>query len=269
MDENRIEEKGVPCESPFSAEESARVRALIHVGERLDDLNRDGLKILQRPEGFCFGMDAVLLASFAAERAGRTRAADLGTGSGVLPLLICARVPGISFDAIEIQPDIADMASRSVQICQMEARVRVHAMDLRAAPAALGFERHGLVVCNPPYGKRGDGPQNADEARRTARHEGTADIDDICRAAFALLQNGGRFDLIFPAPRFLALCDALRTARLEPKRALLVHPAWGKAPNLVLVEAMKAVNPGLHFLPPLFVRDADGRETEDLRRMYR
>ncbi len=245
------------------------IRALVREGERLDDLRRDGMWILQRPDGFCFGMDAVLLASFATERAGKGLAADLGTGSAVLPLLICARVPGLSFDAVEIQPDIADMAARSIRINKMEERVRVHAMDLREAPKRLGYERFGLVVCNPPYGRADGKTQNPDPERRTARHEGDAAIGDVCRAAFGLLQNGGRLCVIFPAPRLLELCDAMRDARIEPKRIRLVHPRYGSAPNLALVEGGKAVRPMLHFLPPLFVRDAEGNETDDLRSMYR
>lgn len=249
-------------------EEGARIRALMREGERLDDLKRDGMRILQRPDGFCFGMDSVLLASFAAARQARGRAVDLGTGSGVLPLLLCARLKNLAFDAVELQPDIADMADRSVRICRMEHRVRVHAMDLRDAPARLGYERHVLAVSNPPYGRPGGGVKNPGAARSTARHEGEAGITDICRAAFSLLQNGGRLAVVFPAPRLLELFDAMRAARLEPKRVLLVHPMEGRAPNLVLAEAMKAARPGLHFLPPLFVRDRTGNETEGLKRMY-
>ncbi|MDR0898264.1 MAG: tRNA1(Val) (adenine(37)-N6)-methyltransferase [Oscillospiraceae bacterium] len=238
-------------------------------GERLDDLCRDGMKILQRPDGFRFGMDSVLLASFAASRPGRYRAADLGTGSAVLPLLICARLPGVTFDAIEIQPDVADMASRSIRLNHLEERIAVHAMDLRDAPRVLGHERHALVVANPPYTEKDGGLPSENPAHATARHEGTANLADLCQCAFALLQNGGRMAVVFPAHRLLALCDAMRDARLEPKRVLLVHPAPDKAPNLALVEAVKAAKPMLHFLPPLFVRDGQGRETQALQDMYR
>lgn len=246
-----------------------RVRALIRPGERLDDLLREGMMILQRPGGFRFGMDSVLLASFAAERAGGVRAADLGTGSGILPLLICARQPGVTFDAVELQPDVADMASRSVALCRMESRVAVHAMDLRDAPGRLGHGRYQLVVSNPPYGRAGGGVKNSSAERRAARHEGEAGIAEVCGSAAALLQNGGRFVLIFPAPRLLELLDAMRAKAIEPKRVRMVHPRLDKAPNLALVEGVRNGRPMLHFLPPLIVRDQNGRETDDLRSMYR
>lgn len=250
-------------------EERARVASLIREGERLDSLMRDDLRILQRPDGFCFGMDSVLLASFAATRRGTLRAVDLGTGTGVLPLLICARLANVSFDAVELQPDIADMASRSVGICRMENRIRVHAIDLRDAPRMLGHGQYGLVVCNPPYGRRGGGVENPNPARRVARHEGEAGILDICASAAGLLKNGGRFDAVFPAQRLLELLDAMRAARIEPKRVQLVHPQVGKAPNLALVEGVRGARAALHFLPPLFVRDERGTETEALKGMYR
>ena len=248
---------------------SERVCGLIRPNERLDDLMRDGMMILQRPDGFRFGMDSVLLASFAAERGGRIRGVDLGTGSGVLPLLICARQPGVTFDAVELQPDIADMAGRSVQICRMEHRIQVYGMDLRDAPGRLGRGRYQLVVCNPPYGRAGGGIENLDPGRRAARHEGEAGIVEICASAGSLLQNGGRLDVVFPAPRLLELADAMRGAGIEPKRVRLVHPQYGKAPNLALVEGVRGAKAMLHFLPPLFVRDENGKETGELMSMYR
>ena len=241
---------------------------LIRDGERLDDLNANGWHILQRPDGFCFGMDSVLLADFASGRKGIRRAVDLGCGSGVLPLLIRARMPGVCFDAVEIQPDIADMAARTMRICGMDAYIHVHSMNLLDAPRALGYERYDLAVSNPPYGKTGASLPNEKAERRAARHEGEADIAAICHTSFSLLKNGGRFALIFPAQRFLELMNALCAARIEPKRVRLVHPKWGEAPNLCLVEGIKAAKPGLHFMPPLYIRDSDGNETDELRRIY-
>ena len=242
---------------------------MIRNGERLDDLCINGWHILQRPDGFRFGMDSVLLADFASGRKGIRRAVDLGTGSGVLPLLIRARMPDVCFDAVEIQPDIADMAARTMCICQMDAFIHVHQMDLLDAPKALGHERYDLAVANPPYGKMGASLRNEKMERRMARHEEGVGIGAICQSAFALLRNGGRFALIFPSQRFLEMMNALCTARIEPKRVRFIHPRWGSEPNLFLVEGIKAAKPGLHFMPPLYIRDGNGNETDALKSIYR
>lgn len=247
---------------------AGRVESLIYPGERLDTLQRGGLSVLQRADGFRFGMDAVLLAAFASERPVRGEAADLGCGSGVVALLCHARMPKLTFDAVEIQPDVADMARRSMQINGLQAEIRVHTMDVRDAPGKLGHERYRLVTANPPYGAKGGGPVNPNAARCVARHDTEADIAAFCAAAGALLQNGGRFSVVFPAPRLLELFDAMRAGRVEPKRVRMVHPRWGSAPNLALVEGTKAARPMLHFLPPLYVRDEGGHETPELKQIY-
>lgn len=161
-------------------------------GERADDLQRDGMFVLQRLDAFRFGADSVLLAAFAAQgRVGSVRAADLGSGSGVLPLLVCARVPGARFDAVEIDPAAADRAVRGARISGMEGRIAVYAVPLEAAPKLLGCGRYDLVVSNPPYGEPNG--QQAGALRDAAVREGTTDIAAVCRSASKLLRNGGAF----------------------------------------------------------------------------
>lgn len=236
--------------------------------ETLDDLGRGSLFVLQKRESFRFGMDSVLLAWFAASRRAARRVADLGTGCGVLPLLLSARLPEAVFDAIEIQPALADMASRSVLYNALESRIRVHRADLRDAPSLLGHGAVDLVVSNPPYGKPGGSVLNPDPSRRLARHEIDCTIVDICKSASALLMNGRGFATIFPAPRLPELFDAMKGAAIEPKRIRLVSPREGEAPNLALVEGVKLARPSLHFLPTLTVRGMDGMETEALKAIY-
>ncbi|MBQ2833765.1 MAG: tRNA1(Val) (adenine(37)-N6)-methyltransferase, partial [Clostridia bacterium] len=240
---------------------------LMRPGERMDDLQRSGLRILQREEGFRFGTDAVLLADFAAPKKGE-HVADVGTGTGVLPLLLSARAEGTTFDAFEIQPDVADMARRSVQINALEARIRIHALDCREAAKAIGHETCHLVVSNPPYTAQGAGLVSPEKTRALSRSDSDCPLGEWIAACGRLLRNGGRLCCVFPAPRFLELCDAMRTARIEPKRVRFVVARESAAPKLVLTEGLKGGRPGLHVQPMLITHDAQGGFTPEMRRIY-
>ena len=240
---------------------------LILPGERLCDLQRGGLRILQREDGFRFGTDAVLLADFAAARRGE-RVCDMGTGTGVLPLLIAVRSEGTTFDAFEVQPGVADMAARSVRLNGLEERIRVHAADCRDAAGLIGHEVCRLVVTNPPYTRQGAGLVSPAATRALSRSDSDCPIEEWMAACGRVLQNGGRLCCVFPAPRFLQLCDAMRGARVEPKRVRFVAARASTAPKLVLVEGLKGGRPGLHVLPLLATRDEQGALTAEMRRIY-
>ncbi len=242
-------------------------RLLVREGERIDDLQRGGLRILQRADGFRFGTDAVLLADFCAAKPGE-RVCDMGTGTGVLPLLIAARAPGTTFDAFEIQPDVADMAARSVALNGLTDRIRVHALDLRQAASVVGCETCDLTVTNPPYTARGAGLVSPSAGRAAARNGGDCPLPEWIAACARVLRNGGRLCAVFPAARLLDLFDAMRAARVEPKRVRLTAARADAAPKLALVEGKKGGRPGLHFLPLLVTHTEDGQPTDELRRIY-
>jgi len=235
--------------------------------ERIDDLQRNGLRIIQNPNAFRFGMDAVLLADFTRLRP-RERVADMGTGTGILPLLLSQKERTCSFEAFEWQAEMADMARRSVELNALSERIRIHASDMRKAWEVLGRESMNVVVCNPPYGKLGGTLTNETDSVLLARHETDCTIVDVCAACAAILKNHGRANLVFPAPRMLELCDALRQNRLEPKRIRMVCAHVDKPPYLVMVEAMKNARPSLLWMPPLVVYQPDGNETEEISRIY-
>ena len=236
-------------------------------GERLDDLQNHGLRILQKPNGFRFGMDAVLLAHFTRLHP-HDRVADLGTGTGILPLLMSQTEPTAHFDVFEWQPDMADMASRSVALNRLEDRITVHCEDLRNAPKRLGHGSMNAVVCNPPYGKQGGTIQSQSKEHLLARHETECTLDDILLACAALLRTGGRLWIVFPAQRALELMDGLRSHRLEPKHIRLVCAKASKPPYLLLMEAVKGAKPMLHWQAPLIVYQEDGQETDMLKAIY-
>jgi len=186
----------------------------------------------------------------------------------VLPLLLCARAQDTTFDAFEIQPDVADMAQRSVRLNGLEGRIRIHHADCRDAAAIIGHERCHLVVSNPPYTKGGAGLVSPEQTRALSRSDSDCPLPEWIAACGRLLKNGGRLCCVFPAPRFLELCDAMRAARIEPKRVRFVVARESSSPKLVLVEGLKGARSGLHLLPMLITHDAQGNFTQEMRRIY-
>lgn len=240
---------------------------ILKSNERIDDLQYNGLKIIQHPDAFRFGMDAVLLADFVRLKP-REQVADMGTGTGILPLLLSQKQESCTFNAFEIQPEMADMASRSIKLNELENRIKVFHADMRDAWKHVGREKMHAVVCNPPYGKRGGTLTNDAEGVLLARHETDCTIENVAAACSAVLRNSGRLSIVFPAQRMLELCDALRKARLEPKRIRMVCAHVDKAPYLVMIEAMKNARPQLLWMPPLIVYHADGTPTDEIKRIY-
>ena len=240
---------------------------MMYLNERIDDLQRGGLRVIQRADAFRFGTDAVLLADFAAPRR-HDRVCDLGTGTGIIPLLLYARENTISADAVEIQPDMADMAARSMAMNGLNEKIRVLPGDLRSIRTLLPHARYDLVTCNPPYGKAGGTLLNPDASKRLARHEESCAIEDVACAAAWLLQNGGRLCCVFPAARMIELSDAMRKYRMAPKRIRMVHSRVEKAAHLCLMEGMLDARPGLIIEPPLVIYDENNAYAPELRRIY-
>lgn len=236
-------------------------------GERLDDLQFAGLRILQKDGGFRFGMDAVLLADFASIDP-KARVADFGTGTGILTLLLCGRGKGMRFEAIELQSDMADMAARTVRLNRLEEKITVHNLSVESADSVIQRGSLDAIICNPPYGIPGTTLLNPSDALRLARHQGENGLREWFSMAYRLLRGRGKFAMVYPAPRMLEAMDALQAARLAPKRFRLVYPRADKAANLVLIEAMKDAKPMLHPQPPLIVYNADGTMTDELKKIY-
>lgn len=244
------------------------MNVVLKEGERLDDLQLSGLRLIQHPDAFRFGTDSVLLADFASPK--RTdRAVDLGCGTGAIAMLMAAHCPGLQVDAVEIQPEIADMAARSVALNDMGDRMRVHEMDMREAWRTLGAEKFSLVACNPPYGRKGGGLLSENDAKRIARHEGDLSPEDVAYSASRLLKSGGRFCVVYPAPRAFEMMRAMDKHRLAPKRIRTVHGVEGRAPKFVLLDAIKDGGEMLHWMEPLVLRNQDGTFTAEWRRIYR
>jgi len=235
--------------------------------ERIDDLQYKGLKIIQDDRRFCFGTDAVLLADFADVRR-NDRLADLGTGTGILPILIRGRVAYRSCDAVEIQATMAEMAGRSVALNSLEQVIKVHTADLRDLKEVLPAGAYGAVVCNPPYKKAGSGIPNDEQAHAIARHELTCTMEDVCRSAARLLKNSGRLAMIQQSDRIMDIFFTMRQFDLEPKRCRLVQPRAGTPPNLILVEGVKQGKSYMKWESTLCVFDGQGNYTDEMNKIY-
>ena len=235
--------------------------------ERLDDLEISGLHIIQSPDKFCFGMDAVLLSGFAYAKKGH-RVIDLGTGTGILPLLLWAKTEGEHFTGLEIQEESEDMAKRSVAGNNI-ANIEIVDGDIKSADKLFKRQSFDVVTSNPPYMINEHGITNPDAPKQIARHEILCTLEDVVKAAAYLLKSNGKFFMVHRPFRLPEVFENLRKYRLEPKRMRLVYPQIDKEPNMVLVEAVKYGKPRLTVEKPLIVYDKDMKYTEEMMRDYR
>ncbi len=234
---------------------------------RLDELGRKGYRILQDPAAFCFGMDAVLLADFV--RAKKTdRVIDLGTGNGILPLLLDARDRGGSFEALELQPEAAALARRNVSLNGCEDRIRVTEGDIREASRLFGRSRFEVVVTNPPYMPAESGLVNPASARAIARHELCCRLEDVLREAAALLVPGGEFFMVHRPERLGDICRLMRDYGLEPKELRFAYSFPDSPAELLLVRGKRGGRPFLQVDPPLIINREKGVYTDEVYEMY-
>jgi tRNA1Val (adenine37-N6)-methyltransferase len=223
--------------------------------ETLDALFGGELRLYQKKRGYRFSLDAILLADFATIRSGN-KVIDLGTGNGVVPLILAYRYPSISVTGLEIQRQMADRAARSIQLNGYEDRIVIKHMDIASTAKRFKAESFDSVVCNPPYRQASSGRLSPSSERQIARHELKASLADFVRAAAFLLKNKGCFACIQLADRTVDLVSAMRSAGLEPKRMRAVHPFSDAKASMVLVEGVKSGRNGVDILPPLVIYDS-------------
>ena len=239
---------------------------LVKCGERVDDL-QNGYFVIQDPKKFCFGMDAVLLSGFARVKKGET-ALDMGTGTGIIPILLSQRTEGKHFTGLEIQAECAEMADRSVKYNCLEDRVQIVEGDIKEAAGIFGAASFDVVTCNPPYMIGQHGLTNPHLPKAIARHEILCTFDDVANQAARVLKDRGRFYLVHRPFRLVELMAALTKHKLEPKRMQLVYPYIDKEPNMVLIEACKGGNSRIQIERPLVVYEKPGVYTRDILELY-
>lgn len=220
--------------------------------ERLDDLQIKGYRILQKKEGFCFGMDAVLLSSFAKVKRGK-KVLDLGTGTGIIPILMEAKTAGGHFTGLEIQSEYVQMARRSVRMNGQQDKISIVEGDIKSAAEIFGQDSFDVVTSNPPYMVDQHGKQNENEAKAIARHERLCTLEDIIIQTKKLLKQGGSFFMVHRTYRLAEVMYLMVREGLEPKRIRMVHPYVNKEPNIFLIEGLKGGKPRIQVEPPLIV----------------
>ena len=225
--------------------------------ERLDDLERNGYKIIQNPNKFCFGMDAVLLSGFANVKKGE-KVLDMGTGTGIIPILLEAKTEGGHFTGLEIQEESADMARRSVAYNHLEEKIDIVTGDIKEASQIFSLASFDVITSNPPYMTNSHGIKNPEAPKAIARHEVLCTFDDLAREASRLLRPGGRLYLIHRPFRLVELFQTLTKYKLEPKRMQLVHPFIDKEPNMVMIEAVRGGKSMIKIEEPLIVYKEPG-----------
>ncbi len=240
---------------------------MLKEGERIDDLQLKGLRLIQDPSGFCFGVDAVLLADFARIKK-KERVVDLGTGTGVIPLLIYGRYEPKEIIGVEIQQRVADMASRSMELNNLQDRIRVLECDIKDCYEVIGVNTMDAVVSNPPYKKGNTGLMSSDESKAISRHEILIDLDGLIYSAAMLLKDRGRLYMVHRPERLKDIILALDKHRFTPKRIRFVHPSCGKAPTMLLVEASKGGGDFLKIEEPLYIYNVDGRYSDEINSIY-
>ena len=239
---------------------------LVKDNERIDDL-QNGYYVIQDPDKFCFGMDAVLLSGFAKVKKGET-ALDLGTGTGIIPILLKTKTNGKHFTGLEIQKECADMAGRSVRYNHLEDDVEIVRGDIKEAADIFGAASFDVVTSNPPYMIGQHGLKNPSETKEIARHEILCTFADITAAAKKLLKNKGKLFLVHRTFRLSEILCQLSKDGLEPKRIRFVHPYIDKEPNIFLLEAVKGGKSRMTVEPPLIVYQKEGKYTEEIYKIY-
>ncbi len=236
--------------------------------ERIDDLEYKGLKIIQNKNGFCFGIDSVLLSDFAKNIKKNAKVIDIGTGTGIISILLSKKANLSKIYGIEIQDEVADMAKRSVYLNNLNDKIEIINTNIKDIFNILNPNEFDVIVTNPPYMKMNTGAINEEKKKLISRHEVECTLEDIIRISYKLLKSNGEFYMVHRAERIVDILFYLRQYKIEPKILRFIQPNLNKEPNLVLIKAVKNAGYQLNVKKPLIVYNEDGKYTDEILEIY-
>lgn len=236
--------------------------------ERIDDLEFNGYKIIQNSDGFCFGIDSVLLSDYAKEIKKESKVLDLGTGTGILCILLTGKTNLKEIIGVEIQEEVCDMARRSIKLNNLEDKIKIINENIINIENIYNKGSFDVIVTNPPYKKKNTGLQNENEKKVISRHELTASLDDFIRISKNMLKDKGQFYMVHRPERLVDILYLMRKYKIEPKQIKFVSSKIGKEPNLVLIKGVKNGKQFLKFDSILYVYNEDGTYTDEILKIY-
>ena len=241
---------------------------ILKESERIDDLEYKGLKIIQDRNGFCFGIDSVLLSDFAKNMKKKSVVMDIGTGTGIIGLLLCKKTNLKKIYGIEIQKEVAEMAERSIKLNNLEDRFSILNININDVTECFVNNQIDVVVTNPPYKKNNTGQKNTSENKLISRHEVKCTLEDIIKKSYIILKDLGQFFMVHRAERLVDIMFLLRNNKLEPKEIRFVHSKQNEKPNLVLIKAVKNAKEFLKIDKPLIIYNDNGSYTDEILKIY-
>ena len=236
--------------------------------ERIDDLEFKGLKIIQNKNGFCFGIDSVILSDFAKNVKPNSNIMDLGTGTGILPILLSAKTEAKKIWGIEIQEDVANMAKRSVLLNKLEEKIEIINENILNLESKFEKNSIDVIVTNPPYKKKGTGVINEKESKLIARHEITASLEDFIEISSKLLKDKGEIFMVHRPERLVDILYLMRNKKIEPKNIRFVYANKESEPKLILVRGVKNAKEFLKVEKNLYIYNEDGNYSEEILKIY-
>ena len=236
--------------------------------ERIDDLEYKGLKIIQNKEGFCFGIDSILLSDFAKQIKKGAKVLDLGTGTGIIATLLCGKTELSEIIGIEVQEEVAEMANRSIELNHLEDKFKI--IQDNITNLNMHFEKNTFdaIVTNPPYKKEATGVQNDDTKKLISRHEIKASLEGFIKSSKDMLKDKGEFYVVYRPERLVDLLSTMRKYKIEPKKIRFVYSNIHSVSKLVLVQGIKNARPFLKLEPNLYIYDENGNYTEEILKIY-